>query len=136
MTEQLNDDRTAIPLIEAASALGITTDALRMRWKRGKIEGRRVFVYVTEQPNSRPNGDQSRPSQADSDQADIEVELNRVLRDNERLNQRLDDLLATHAKERDREQVLRQQMQNQIDRLGGQIALPAPDAPSPRIPAA
>jgi len=118
--------------------LGMTTDALRMRWKRGKLEGfkqgRRVFVYVTEQPNNRPNSVQSRTEQAANGDGDQHSdELARLVRDNERLNERLvrdnerlDGLLASHAQERDREQVLRQQLQTQIDRLTEQVALPAP----------
>jgi beta-phosphoglucomutase-like phosphatase (HAD superfamily) len=45
----------------------------------------------------------------------------------ERQNTRLDSLLDTHAQERDREQVLRQQLQNQVERLTAQLALPAPE---------
>ena len=71
------------------------------------------------------------------DDATIELqrlELTRLLRENGRLNQRLermderiDGLLASHAQERDREQVLRQQLQNQFDALAERLALPAPD---------
>jgi hypothetical protein len=32
-------DRTAVPLVEAATLLGTTPDALRKRIKRGRMEG-------------------------------------------------------------------------------------------------
>lgn len=48
------------------------------------------------------------------------VELNRLLRDQHRLNDRLDQMLRLQ----EREQVLRQQMQAALDRLAEQRAIP------------
>jgi plasmid maintenance system antidote protein VapI len=156
MTEQ--GEQSALTLAEAAQALGITEAAVRMRWKRGKLQGfkqdGRIRVYVTESappaPAQRPE-QPGEPVKSQTEQATEQTEqvtdretatiielqrteLTRLLRDNERLhseverqNTRLDTLLETHAQERDREQVLRQQLQNQVDRLTAQLALPAPE---------
>lgn len=51
------------------------------------------------------------------------TELSRLLREQERLNDRVDQLLQLH----EREQVLRQQMQASLDKLAAQRALPSPD---------
>ena len=153
MTEQ--GEHSALTLAAAAQALGITESAVRMRWKRGKMEGfkrdGRIHVYVGKAPEQRPEQSSEPVKSAreqvteqterftDTETATIvelqRTELTRLLRDNERLhsdahrlNERIDTLLDTHAKERDREQVLRQQLQNQIERLSAQLALPAPDS--------
>lgn len=46
-----------LQIAEAAARLGVSVDALRMRWRRGKISGRRdedgkVWIEVGEQPPS------------------------------------------------------------------------------------
>ncbi len=50
------------------------------------------------------------------------TELSRLLREQQRLNDRVDQLLQLH----EREQVLRQQMQAALDKLAAQRALPPP----------
>lgn len=50
------------------------------------------------------------------------TELSRLLREQQRLNDRVDQLLQLH----EREQVLRQQMQAALDNLSAQRALPPP----------
>ena len=50
------------------------------------------------------------------------TELSRLLREQQRLNDRIDQLMRLH----EREQVLRQQMQAALDKLAEQRALPAP----------
>lgn len=61
------------------------------------------------------------------------VELNRLLSDQRRLNDRIDQMLRMQ----EREQVLRQQMQVALDRLAEQRAIPAsarPDStPAPQL---
>ncbi|MDP9458038.1 MAG: hypothetical protein M3Q60_20210 [Actinomycetota bacterium] len=55
----------ALTVIEAAEALGITTEAARMRVKRGTLPSIRVdgTVYVlVDQPNPRPNGPNGEPN--------------------------------------------------------------------------
>lgn len=51
------------------------------------------------------------------------TELTRLLREQQRLNDRVDQLLQLH----EREQVLRQQMQAALDNLSSQRALPSPN---------
>lgn len=51
------------------------------------------------------------------------TELSRLLREQQRLNDRVDQLLQLH----EREQVLRQQMQAALDKLSDQRALPSPE---------
>lgn len=51
------------------------------------------------------------------------TELSRLLREQQRLNDRVDQLLQLH----EREQVLRQQMQAALDNLSAQRALPSPE---------
>jgi hypothetical protein len=138
------ENRTALPLAEAAQRLGISVDALRKRWKRGKIEGRRnedgrVFIYLDAggQASGQASGQGAgQPSGQMSDETlDVIIELQsteltRLLAENHRLvtetsqlNGRLDGMLELQK----REQVLRQQMQNQLDGLQERLALPAPE---------
>ena len=154
------NEQGALTLVQAAERLGVKPATVRMRWKRGKLEGfkkgGRVYVYLTKQANKqgehveqkREQGEQEREQVREEiaayDEATIEMqrlELDRVLRENERLNERMermdariDGLLASHAQERDREQVLRQQLQNQLDVLTERLALPAPE-PDPAVQA-
>ncbi len=167
VTEQTNP--AILPLAEAAAHLGVTPDALRMRMKRGRAQGfkrgGRVFVYVGEGTGGpvrpRPeHSEQTAPERAgQSEQASrtelppepafpvvIEfqkIELTRLLRENNRLNQRLDRLMDEfgHLRElqqreqvlrqheqglRQQEQDLRQQLQITVDRLTERLALPSP----------
>ena len=55
------------------------------------------------------------------------TELTRLLREQERLNDRIDRLLQLH----EREQVLRQQMQAALDNLSARRELPPPDHKEP-----
>jgi hypothetical protein len=163
-----NSDRPALPLAQAAARFGITTDALRMRFRRGRIEGyrrgRRLFIYVEEpgetrhgelpeadSPSSRARRSEQgaatdppgrsqhtvRAGRADSRETPAEnantlnavvelqrAELDRLLRDNGWLHQRLDELMTFQ----EREQVLRQQMQGTVDRLTDRLTLPAPSS--------
>ncbi len=71
------------------------------------------------------SGDESVLSEA-SQTVVIELqrtELSRLLREQQRLNDRVDQLLRLH----EREQVLRQQMQAALDKLAAQRTLPAPE---------
>lgn len=169
-------DSAILPLAEAATHLGVTPDALRMRMKRGRAQGfkrsGRVFVYVGEVPGgpvrSRPEhseqtareragqNEQASRTELPSEQAFpvvIEfqkVELTRLLKENGRLNRRLDRLMDElgHLRElqqreqvlRQQEQGLRQQLQSTVDRLTERLALPGPAAaptiaPGPTKPA-
>lgn len=130
------NDPVALPLAEAAARLGISTDALRMRVKRGKARGykvaRNVFVYMdgadaapgpTEQRPNRPaaagrskapaaGGGASEPWAVLAESQKQEVA--RLVGEVERLNQRLDRQLDEARELRQmlqREQVLRQQEQ-------------------------
>jgi hypothetical protein len=138
-------EQNALTIVQAAERLGLKPATVRMRYKRGKLDGfkknGRIYVYLNKQGEQTEH--QSEQSGEQNEQVDtineftIELqrtELTRVLRENERLNDRLermegrvDGLLASHAKERDREQVLRQQMQNQLDALAIRPALPPID---------
>ncbi len=178
-----------LPLAAAAARLGVTSDALRMRMKRGRAKGfkrgGRVFVYVgegpggpvrptsehSEQPAPERAGQSEQPRRAGllSEQAVpvvIEfqkIELTRLLKENDRLNRRLDRLMDEfgHLRElqqreqvlRQQEQGLRQQLQITVDRLTERLARPspgcatggvlrggsghqgAPAAPAPAVPA-
>ncbi len=140
-TEQHASD--ALPLAMAAARLGIRPDALRMRINRGKIKGfkrgGRLFAVLEAAPDQAQriaNTKTEQPSFDQSEQGDdvrdrgaalkpgapsmplvIEfqkVELSRLLRDNTRLNHRLDQMMEElrHLREmQQREQVLRQQDQ-------------------------
>ncbi len=134
MSEQ---NRTTLRLADAAARIGITPDALRMRFRRGEADGfrrdGRIFIYLadTEQPTEQrtEQTEQTKHAGELSEQtldAIIElqrVELNRLLKENNRLNDRVDDLVQIQQ----REQVLRQQLQNSVDRLTDQVAaLPPP----------
>jgi len=135
-------NRTALPLAGAAAVLGLTTEALRKRWKRGKIDGYRgaggrVFIYV--QKDGQMPGQASGTAyagQADSETGEAglhaselavvvelqRTELDRLLNSNHRLEERVDTLI----KQNENEQVLRRQMQATLDRLTERQALPAP----------
>ncbi|MFQ5535522.1 MAG: hypothetical protein ACE5EM_11955 [Sphingomonadales bacterium] len=131
-------DREGTPVIVAAARLGLSPDALRKRIKRGTVAGfirdGRVFVDPEwlDKAGYGPGGGQQRNG-PESTQALLELqrtELSRLLRDNAHLNERIDRLL--HVQER--EQVLRQQMQNMIERLSERQALAPPPAQNPDLP--
>ncbi len=115
----------ALPLKRAAEVLGLSADALRMRFRRGKVQGfrrgRSVFIYVNEQTSGFGENvvrNRSEPTPGgDAGLAPIvelqRVELTRLLRDNRRLNERLDRAL----KHQEQEQVLRLHMQRTLDSL-------------------
>jgi len=147
------ENRTALPLAEAAQRLGISVDALRKRWKRGKVSGYhnaegRVFINLDtsgQEPGQMAGQASGQASMHADDGPDVKqlseetqeaiielqrVELNRLLAENRRLvddasqlNGRVDDMLALQK----REQVLRQQMQNQLEGLQERLALPTPE---------
>jgi len=134
------ENRTALPLAEAAQRLGISVDALRKRWKRGKINGYhnaegRVFINLDTGGQAPGQMAGQEPGQMSEETLDAiielqRVELNRLLAENRRLvddasqlNGRVDDMLALQK----REQVLRQQMQNQLEGLQERLALPTPE---------
>jgi len=160
------EPNTALPLNEVAERLGITPDALRMRLRRGKVRGfkrgGRLFVYLddltnaaSEQGHGRFGTDAAgrrdapvgrRPAGRPAQRAELavvvefqKIELDRILRENERLNRRIEDLLEElrHLREvQQREQILRQQdqnlqaqAQNILERLVGRVSLPAPQVP-------
>lgn len=155
------DERTPLPLAEAAACLGITPDALRMRLRRGKVEGFKrdghLFIYLPatpagEQRRAAAGPTEQRPNRAaaargggapapDAGPMSVvvefqKVELDRLLKENVRLNERLDQQLEEVRQLRhmlQREQVLRQQehnlrqhVQHILDRLTERFALPPP----------
>lgn len=103
------------------------------RSKRVKAPKETRVLTRTEQAEDIPTGDQpgaeTALSQA-SQELVIELqrtELTRLLREQERLNNRVDQLLQLH----EREQVLRQQMQASLDNLTTRRELPPPDRSEP-----
>lgn len=56
-----NADLTGVTIAEAATILGVTSDAVRMRLKRGSLPGRKVAgrwtVLLPTPPNAAPNAD-------------------------------------------------------------------------------
>jgi hypothetical protein len=157
-------DRTALPLAEAAGRLGLTSDALRMRIRRGRVQGFKrdghVFVYLDGPPDpdvrssvrpeqtsrrDRRTTEQARRTEAPNSQQSLavvvefqKVELDRLLRDNERLNRRLDqqsqdsrkilEMLQREQVLRQQEQGLRQQIQGVVESLSDRLALSGPAA--------
>ena len=155
MTTTEHVEREALPLAEAAACLGITPDALRMRIRRGRAEGfkrgGRLFVYLPEiaiapgasEHGSNASGDQGSPTASRRESIPVvvefqKIEITRLLRDNQRLNERLDQSLdeARNLREmlqreqvlRQQDQTIRQQMQRLLDHLTGLMALPRPSS--------
>jgi len=97
------------------------------RAKRAKKEKQaRRARRAAREAASEQRGDDGLDLSADSQAVVIEMqktELSRLLREQHRLNERVDQLLRLH----EREQVLRQQMQTALDKLAAQRALPPPD---------
>ena len=125
-----------LPLVEAAARLGLTTDALRARIRRGRARGfrRNGRIYVTLPPEYSGPAEDVRTMSGQSSPAEPRPldreELDRLREDNDRLNRRLDDLLRLQ----EREQVLRQQMQAFLEKIGDRIALPG-ESPQQHDPA-
>jgi len=116
----------AVPLAEAARRLGTTTDALRMRFRRGKIEGfRRAGRIFLRLPPGAGGGAEQREQDATIPAPSVD-EARRLAADNERLQQQQDRLLTLL----EREQVLRQQLQTQLVDFSGKTAIAGP---SPEI---
>ena len=152
MTDGLRTERSALPLAEAAARLGLSAEALRRRVERAEARGfirdGEYFVYVNDVTTERrfgggaPEAAAAQPGEppADSTLPVVvefqKMELTRLLRENERLNSRLDQLMDEIRHLRDmqqREQVLRQQeqglrrqIQDTLDQLAGRLALPPP----------
>lgn len=135
MAGEIENQDGDTPVSVAAAMLGMSTDALRKRVKRGTAPGYRrsgrVFVDRQWLDDMRGRPRLRRPGENESVAGAVielqKTELSRLLRDNSVLNDRLDGLLKGH----EREQVLRQQMQNILERLSERQSLPPPPAPSP-----
>ncbi len=107
----------------------------RSKRRRGKADGfrreGRIFIYLadTEQATEQRTEQTEHVGELSEQTLDAiielqRVELNRLLRENNRLNDRVDDLVQIQQ----REQVLRQQLQNSVERLTDQVAaLPPPE---------
>ena len=108
-----------LPLAEAAAELHLTPEAVRMRWRRGKLKGRRddagrIFIALEGAAEQRPGNDRSAPGQADL----VDV-LKAQVSD---LQRRLD--AADQAQSEMRRLLL--QSQAQVSDLTQRLALPAP----------
>ena len=122
-------ERTALPLAQAAEHLGISPNALRMRVARGRAEGMRregrLYVYV-DAPIETPRLPAPSPPESTVHDTLLELqrtELSRLLAENRRLNDRLQqlfDLLRT-------DQSQRQSLQDIILELARDRSLPALD---------
>lgn len=123
-------DNDGMPVTVAAAMLGISADALRKRIKRGTVKGfraaGRVFVdpeWLEQRQRAHSRGQAGHDDAIAAAVLELQrTEMSRLLRDNADLNKRLDRMITTQ----EREQVLRQQMQNIVDRLSQQQALPPP----------
>ncbi|MEE8332760.1 MAG: hypothetical protein V3R85_02845 [Alphaproteobacteria bacterium] len=116
------NDMTFMALGAAAQRMGLTTDALRMRFRRGKIKGfrrdGRIFVFL-------PDGAAARNEQSEHDAPTMfptRAEIDRLVADNSRLHDQQNRLLTLL----EREQVLRQQLQGQLTDSSGETALITP----------
>ncbi len=152
MSGREQDGQSAVPLAKAATLLGLTSDALRMRIRRGKAKGfkrgRQVYVWLPEDSLKTPTaaaaprrarGSPPEPAPAPAPRGHLPMlveiqkdEIARLIQETERLNARLDrhldearDLRQMLQREqvlRQQEQSLRQDIQRLLDRL---IAYPA-----------
>ncbi len=122
--------RTALPLSDAAARLGISANALRMRIARGRAEGvrreGRLYVYV-DAPADMPAAERAH------DDASVEIdtvlelqktELNRLLAENRRLNERLDNLVGLIQEEQASRRAL-QELFGEIASRGTAAGVPA-----------
>lgn len=105
----------------------------RKRSKKSKRAKRAKKAKLAKRANQapphadQPAADEELVLSGESQMVVIEMqrtELTRLLREQQRLNDRVDQLLQLH----EREQVLRQQMQAALDSLSAQRALPPPPA--------
>jgi len=128
-TEQI--EQVALTLVQAAAQLGIKPAALRMRYKRGKVRGfkrgGRLFIELNKLSEQPPEQAEQSPEQENGKNVaengqEVSKAFDFVVADNARLNDRLDRLVQML----EREQVLRQQMQTQIEQLTDRLSLPAP----------
>jgi len=104
------------------------------RSKRAKASKKTRFSTVSEQTGPAPQRDRPGAGESAGEELNLSAasqavviemqrtELSRLLREQQRLNDRVDQLLQLH----EREQVLRQQMQAALDNLSAQRALPPP----------
>jgi hypothetical protein len=97
------------------------------RSKKNKLpkDSRQTAPSPVDQLADQPDADEELVLSEASQMVVIEMqrtELTRLLREQQRLNDRVDQLLQLH----EREQVLRQQMQAALDNLTAQRALPPP----------
>lgn len=95
------------------------------RSKKDKQAKRAKRLAQADQLADQPGADEELVLSEASQMVVIEMqrtELTRLLREQQRLNDRVDQLLQLH----EREQVLRQQMQASLDNLSAQRALPPP----------
>jgi hypothetical protein len=110
-------DQDAVPLAEAAQITGLTTDALRLRWRRGTLPGykvgRRLFLSRASLPGVDRSGERSAERIA-SERDRSEIELLR-----QQLAVKDDQIRELHVL---------------LGRLQERVALPAPEASTPRRP--
>lgn len=105
MGDDQADARRALPLTEAAELTGLSTEALRSRWRRKTLDGYRdnaghLFVFVdrdrlADHPGGRPG---RRPAERSTELADLRAQLAAVQADRDRLA----DQVAGLRGERDR----------------------------------
>lgn len=98
--------RKAIPLNEAAQIEGAAPDALRMRYRRGKLAGYRdsegrIFIYADELKSDRTHQPNATTEQ-DRTQTEPPGLIEELRRQLERLERRESELLADLRAERDR----------------------------------
>jgi len=121
-----------VTVAEAAATLGISEDAVRKRLKRGALKcekrGRRVFVLMDPTVSKTVQDKTGHVSKNESNG------LEAVVKAKDEEIARLVGLLERTSDEKDRlfqvverEQVLRQQQQGQIDQLQARLGAPRPN---------
>jgi excisionase family DNA binding protein len=128
MTEQT--EHYTLTIQQAAVRLGISSDAVRMRFKRGRIrgykKGGRICIVLDNSSDmiERSSGQSVPQDDGWTLAARLQTEqLERLKQDNERLNARIDQLMAVV----EREQILRRQTQVQLARLLERMGAPGAD---------
>jgi DNA-binding transcriptional MerR regulator len=137
-------------LREAAEKLGVRPHTLRMRWKRGQVEGYtlggRINIYVDDTSQPSPEASQpslhSEPEGVNSvkeaiDAYEIELQTRELARLRTELataksqveteRSRYDEMMADNRRTRESEAVLRSQLQNIVLKFEERPALAAPD---------